>query len=170
MLGLEIEYLGFASITAEIGPDLRRLLINNSSKEIRVGDRLLIREESRIDATIFPTEPSSSMQGRIIGFLSGEAMASQLDTAVVDLGLRDNLAVGDVLVVQKEGPRLIDQVERQRMSFRDRMLAIFRGDRLQLPGEEVGTLLVYKTFEQLSYAVILSSLQPIEIANQVVSP
>lgn len=170
LLGIEIEYLGFATITEEADSNLRRMLVNNSSKEIRVGDRLLIREESRIDATIFPTEPVDNLQGQIIAFMGNESLASQLDTVVVDLGLEDNLAIGDILSIQKPGNRLVDEVERSRMSFRERFRTAFRRDSLQLPGEEIGTLLVYKTFDTLSYAVILSSIQPAELYQQVVRP
>ncbi len=169
-IGLEIEYLGFASISAVEGPDLRRMLINNSSEEILVGDRLLIREESRINTTIFPTEPATNMEGQIIAFMNAEAMASQLDTVVIDLGLRDNLAIGDILSIQQPGSRMLDEVARQRMTFRERMRATFRRERLQLPPKDIGTLLVYRTFEQVSYAVILSSIEPVELGNQVVSP
>ena len=51
---------------------MKKLLVNNGTKEIRVGDRLLIREESSIDATIFPTEPSADMSGQIVAFLGAE--------------------------------------------------------------------------------------------------
>lgn len=170
VLGVELEYLGFASITGIEASDVRRLLINNSSKEIRVGDRLLVREESTIGATIFPTEPVENLNGRIVAFLGNETMASQLDTIVIDLGITDNLAIGDVLAVSKEGSEMVDQVERDRMSFRERMRAIFRGDRLALPGNQTGTVLVYRTFEDMSYAVILNSIEPIELSDYVINP
>ncbi|NKB34686.1 MAG: LysM peptidoglycan-binding domain-containing protein [Pseudomonadales bacterium] len=169
-LGLEAEYLGFASITEDIDDDLRRLLINNSSKEIRVGDRLLIREEQRLDSTIYPSEPDQQVEGRIIAFLSGEAMASQLDTAVINLGTLDLLKAGDVLAVTDESTSMVDEVERSRLSFRERIRAIFRGERLEVPGADLGTLLVYKTFNSLSYAVILSSLEPLALNTRVASP
>jgi hypothetical protein len=38
-LGVEIEYLGLASIMENVAPDMKKLLINNGIKEIRVGDR-----------------------------------------------------------------------------------------------------------------------------------
>ncbi|MCG8413326.1 MAG: LysM peptidoglycan-binding domain-containing protein [Pseudomonadales bacterium] len=170
VLGVELEYMGFASITDIESPDVRRLLINNSYKEIRVGDRLLVREESTIGATIFPTEPVENLDGSIVAFLGNETMASQLDTIVIDLGLSDNLAVGDVLAISKVGSEMVDEIERERMSFRERMRAIFRGDRLALPGNETGTVLVYRTFEDMSYAVILNSLEPIELTDRVVNP
>ncbi|PCI74731.1 MAG: hypothetical protein COB20_14630 [SAR86 cluster bacterium] len=170
VLGVEIEYLGFASIIENIAPDMRKLLINNGTKEIQVGDRLLIREESRIDATIFPTEPSAGMSGEIVAFLGAETLASQLDTVVINLGSEDNLEVGNVLSIQKEGVRLTDEVERAKMPFRERIRTLFNQDRLTIPGNDVGTLLVYKTFDRLSYAVILTSTEPAELYNEVVSP
>jgi len=150
--------------------ELRRLLINNSAKEIRVGDRLLVREESTIGATIFPTEPALDIEGRIVAFLGNEQMVSQLDTVVINLGAGDNLAIGDVLVISKEDSMMVDGTERDRMSFRQRMRALFSRDRLQLPGDEIGTLLVYRTFDSMSYAVVLSSLEPIESNSRVLSP
>jgi len=170
VLGIEIEYLGFASITETVSSDMRRLLINNSSKEIRVGDRLLIREASAIDATIYPTEPAEGMSGQIIAFLGEEALASQLDTVVVDLGLEDGLKVGDILAIEKESTYMTDENERAKMSFRERMFSIFNRDSLEIPGDGIGTLLVYKTFDRLSYAVILAGTEPAELYNRVVSP
>lgn len=170
VLGIEIEYLGFASITETVSSDMRRLLINNSSKEIRVGDRLLIREESAIDSTIYPTEPAAGMTGQIIAFLGEEALASQLDTVVVDLGTEDGLKVGDILAIEKESTYMTDENERAKMSFRERMFSIFNRDSLEIPGDGIGTLLVYKTFDRLSYAVILAGTEPAELYNRVVSP
>ena len=99
VLGIEVEYLGFASIIEIIAPDMRKLIINNGTKEIRVGDRLLIREVSSIDATTFPTEPSADMSGQIVAFLGAESLASQLDTVVINLGNEDNLVNGDILSI-----------------------------------------------------------------------
>jgi len=170
LVGIEVEYLGFATISRNEDDGVRRLLINNSSKEIRQGDRLLTREVQRIGATIFPTEPESEVEGRIISMLNTEAMASQLDTVVVDLGETDQLAVGDVLAVRHEDSRVVDDVERERMGFRQRIQAIFSRQRLNLPGNDIGTLLVYKVFDQFSYAVVLSSLEPIQLNSRVTNP
>jgi len=168
-LGTEVEYLGFASITENVAPDMRKLLINNGTKEIRVGDRLLTREVSTIDATIFPTEPTAEMSGQIIAFMGEENLASQLDTVVINLGLADDLAIGDILSIKNEGSSMTDEAERSKMSFRERMRSLFNQDNLVIPGNDIGTLLVYKTFDQLSYAVILTGTEPAELYDQVVS-
>ncbi len=170
LIGLELEYLGFATISAVESGDMRRLVINSGAKEIRVGDRLLIRQESRLDATIFPTNPSQYLEGQIIAFMSGENMGSQLDTVVVNLGTQDNLEIGDVLSIQREGEQVVDEIERGRMSVGQRFQSLFRGADLQLPSSSIGLILVYRTFEQLSYAVILSAEEPIQLNNLVSSP
>lgn len=170
VLGVELEYLGFASITESPQPDLRKLLINNSTKEIRVGDRLLIREESSIDATIYPTEPAAGMTGQIVAFLGEETLASQLDTVVLDLGAQDNLQIGDILSIRKESTRMVDERERAKLSFRQRARTVFDQENLVVPGADIGTLLVYKIFDRLSYAVILTSTEPAELLDEVVSP
>jgi hypothetical protein len=65
---------------------------------------------------------------------------------------------------------MTDEVERVKMPFRERMRITFNQDRLTIPGNDVGTLLVYKNFDRLSYAVILTSTEPVELFNDVVSP
>jgi len=170
LLGVELEYLGFASIVEVESADIRRVLINNSAKEVRVGDRLLVREEAEIGATIFPTEPVREIEGRIIALVSSERLASQLDSVLINLGSRDSVEVGDVFAVSKEDAITVDEIERDRMSFRDRMRAIMNRESLTLPGGELGTLLVYRTFETMSYAVLLSSLEPISVNARVISP
>lgn len=172
LLGLEVEYLGFATIVSSHEDNVRRLLINNSSKEIRVSDRLLVREQTSLGATIFPTEPSHPVEARIISVLNGEAMGSQLDTVVINIGSEEDLEIGHVLAVRTEDSNVVDVVERSRMTFQERMRNIFSNNqaRVALPGDDIGTLLVYKVFAGFSYAVILSSPRPIELNFRVTNP
>jgi hypothetical protein len=170
ILGVEFEYLGFASIVESQLSDLKKLLINNSGKEIRVGDRLLIRKQTRLGSTIFPENPSSEVSGMIIDLVDTDTKSSQLDTVVINLGERDGIEVGNILSIGQPGDRIVDEVERGRMSFGERFKTFFNQDQLQLPHKEIGVLLVYKTFYALSYGVILSSTEPAEIANMVISP
>ena len=65
---------------------------------------------------------------------------------------------------------MTDEVERAKMPFRERMRALFNQDRLTIPGNDIGTLLVYKAFDRLSYDVILCNTEPAELFNEVASP
>lgn len=169
-LGIELATLGFATII-ETGEDgVRKLLINSSNTEIQVGDHLLVREETRLDPTIYPTEPAQQVSGSIIALTNGERLASLLDSVVINLGSRDGLANGNILSIQQAGDRIPDAEGRSRKSLTDRMKDYFTRDRVQLPNKEIGTLLVYRTFEKLSYAVILTITEPTGMDDIVTNP
>ena len=65
---------------------------------------------------------------------------------------------------------MTDEVERAKMPFRERMRAMFNQDRLSISANDIGTLLVYKASDRLSYDVILCNTEPAESFNEVVSP
>ena len=44
------------------------------------------------------------------------------------------------------------------------------GDKVHLPDERAGTLLVFKTYENLSYGLIISTTVPVRIADRVRTP
>ena len=73
---MAIGLAGFASIVENIASDMKKLLVSNGIKEIRVGDCLLVREEYSINATIYPTKLSSDMSGHIMAFPSEASFAS----------------------------------------------------------------------------------------------
>jgi hypothetical protein len=106
-----------------------------------------------------------------LGFASiVEVESANIQRVLINLGSRDSVEFGDVFAVSKEDAITVDEIERDRMSFRDRMRAIMNRESLTLPGGELGTLLVYRTFETMSYAVLLSSLEPISVNARVISP
>lgn len=170
LMGLEVEYLGFATIAATETENMRRVVINNSSREIKAGDRLLVRQESRLGDTLFPEEPSRLVKGNVISFLGNEALASLLDTVIINLGTDDDLEVGNILSINRLGETMVDTVAENQKTTRERFRSLFREETVDLPKQQLGTLLIYKTFDKLSYAVIISANEPIEIGYEVASP
>ena len=61
----------------------------------------------------------------------------------------DYIIIGSILSIKKEGTLMTDEVERAKMPFRERMRTLFNQDRLIIPGNDVGTLRIYKTFDRL---------------------
>jgi len=43
-------------------------------------------------------------------------------------------------------------------------------ERVQLPGERIGNVMVFKTFDQLSYAYVLESELPIKVGANIQAP
>jgi hypothetical protein len=169
-LSVELVTVGSATIVGEESRDIKRLLVNSSKEEIKAGDHLLLREELPLDSVIYPTEPDRQIQGRVISMTNTERMASQLDSVLIDVGSRDGLASGHVLSIKQTGDQIVDETDRERKSLVRRLFSIAADEKVEMPRHEVGTLLVYRVFDNLSYGVILSSNEPARIGDMVVNP
>jgi len=169
-LDIEMETVGYATVVSNEVDDIKRLLVSGSKREIKIGDRLLVREESLMDPTIFPSEPVNDIQGKIMAMTNTERMASQLDTVLLDVGQREGLVLGDILSINQPGPLIVDDTERKQKGFAARFAAIATNEKVQLPNKEIGTLLVYRVFDRMSYGLILSSTEPTKIGDKVLNP
>ena len=167
---VELATVGTATVVASESENVKRLQINASAFEIKVGDQLLVAEEVRFDSIIYPTEPDREVSGRVIAMTNTERMASQLDSVLIDLGNRDGLSVGDVLTVKQSGEQVVDDTDRERKSFLGRIFSTASNETVEMPRQEVGTLLVYRVFDNLSYGVILTSSEPARLGDMVVNP
>ena len=167
---VELATVGTATIVGEESENVKRLQINASAFEIKAGDHLLVGQETRFDAIIYPTEPAGEVSGRVIGMTNTERMASQLDSVLVDVGTRDGLEIGNVLTLKQTGEQVVDDTGRERKSFFGRIFATASNQTLEMPRQEVGTLLVYRVYDNLSYGVILTSSEPTRLGDMVVSP
>ncbi|PCH62918.1 MAG: hypothetical protein COC19_02160 [SAR86 cluster bacterium] len=170
VLGLQMEYIGKAQLLNWQSDNVSKMRIIQSRREIKVGDRLLTVKSDELPELIIPTEPASKLVGEILSFDGRQSMASSLDTVVIELGEKQGLHRGDILSISRGGASLVDRIGLEELDFRARMAAIFNGQRLQLPGQEIGTVLVYRIFEEVSYGLILSLTEPAKLDYRLVSP
>lgn len=155
VLGQEAIHLGAINILADEGDGLKRAMILSSDEELKAGDRLLPRESNPIDPSFFPTSPAEAVEGQIIGLLGKESQAAQFDTVVLNRGARDGLRVGDVLTIERTATPVRDPVTRKSVA---------------LPASEIGIVMTYRTFEKMSYGVILSLTQPAAVGDVLSAP
>jgi hypothetical protein len=155
LLGQEAIKLGELTVISDEGDGLRRALIVQSDEELKAGDRLLEREDERLELNYFPRTPELALEGSIVGLLNNESQAAQYESVVINLGISDDLDEGNVLSIMRRG-NVVDDV--------------VAGTSVSLPATEIGLLLVYKTFERMSYAVILSLTEPSAAGDFVRTP
>lgn len=155
LLGQEATKLGELTVISDEGGGLRRALIVQSDEELKAGDRLLQREADRLELNYFPRSPDVALDGSIIGLLNNESQAAQYESVVIDLGKSHGLDEGDLLSILRKGNVVEDVVARTSVT---------------LPATEIGLLLVYKTFERMSYGVILTLTEPSAAGDFVRTP
>lgn len=155
-LGIEATDLGAATLTLEGDP--ARLNVTRSRREILKGDRLLETPEQAFDANFFPKAPDDDVEGKIIAVLDGVSQIGQYSIVVLNLGERENMQVGDVLEVFRTGRVVKDPYAEK------------RGEMVQLPEEKAGELIVFRTFEKLSFGLIMEAELALLVGDKVASP
>ncbi|MCY1354458.1 spore coat assembly protein SafA [compost metagenome] len=153
-LGINADDIGSGNVVAEEG-DITTLELNRSTQEVRLGDRLFPTEERAINSTFMPSEPSGEVQGVILDVPRGVTQIGQFDVVTINKGQRDGLAEGNVLAVYKTGETVRDRVT---------------GEAVKIPDERAGLLMVFRTYDKLSYGLILGATRQLAVLDKVRNP
>jgi len=171
ILGYEAQYLGQAELergetlreTATTGHAARpeivpaTLSITRAREEIRIGDRLL-REPARELPAFVPHAPDALEDGQIVS-IYGNAVrfAGQNQVVTINRGLRDGVERGHVLALLRDSGTLSDSTDADRPVLR-------------LPGERNGLMIVFRTFERVSYALVLQISDGVKVGDRFTRP
>jgi len=159
-LGFEAVFLGTAQVTR--GGEPATVQIVNSKKEISAGDRLIPAPPPTIPQYV-PHAPSSAVSGRIMGLYDALATSVGGRDSIISInrGTRHGLEVGHVLAVYRN---VVVYDQRDYLKSRDRSPAI------QLPPERYGLAFVFRTFDSVSYALVMESSRPVQGGDIVQNP
>lgn len=136
------------------GGDPATVALTDSNQEVLRGDRL-IPDSVDIPLNFFPRAPSSAIDGRIISVVGGVTQIGQYQVVVMNRGSADGLAVGDVLSVFQTGEVIKDPV---------------KGGTVRLPDEQAGTVMVFKTYDRISYGLVMEATLAIHVLDTVRNP
>ncbi len=156
VLGYEALYVGTGPVQSYGDPATLKLL--STSREVRVGDRLRPADRSEVMNHFQPHAVPSGTEGHIISVIDGVSEIGQFNVVALDLGERDGMEVGHVMRVFQRGDVIRDTVSGK------------SGDKVKLPDEDAGIVMVFKTFEKVSYGLIMSATRAIHINDFVRSP
>ncbi len=154
VLGIRAQDIGSAQLKAVEG-DISTHASTRSVQEIRAGDRLLPHEERKLDTSFFPRAPKSEINGTIMAVEGGVSQVGHLDVVAVNRGERDGLEIGSVLAIYKAGEKVRDRVV---------------GDNIVLPAERAGLLMVFRTYEKMSFGLVLNANRPLAVKDMVRNP
>jgi nucleoid-associated protein YgaU len=149
LLGINADHIGTARFV--MAGDLTTLAVQQVTQEVRPGDRLL-RTQPPVDAGSLEQRKSAPfVDGHIIDIPKGVTQIGVLDAVTLNKGRRDGLLEGQLLTVIKAGATVRD---------------VLSGAPTQLPDERAGTLLVFRTFEKLSYGLVLSASRSLAVMDR----
>jgi hypothetical protein len=164
--GRKLGYLAIYTGTAQLTRpgEVAKVRLTDSARETLQGD-VLISEEMSATNDFAPHGPSQAVDGRIIAVVDNVLLAGQYEVVALNRGSADGLDRGTVLTVDMAGEEISDHCAKI-----DGESTCWLPHRVQLPAESTGTLLVFKTYERMSYALIFNDTVPINIGDRVRNP
>src|SRR5690606_1561714 len=157
VIGYEGIYVGQGRVRRTGDPSTLRL--SETTREALVGDYLL-EEEGIAPIDFIPRSPEEQIEGRIISVVDGVSLIGQYQVVVINRGARHGIEPGHVLRVFQTGEVIRDTVGR-RGAF---------GEKVRLPDEPAGIMMAFRTFDRISYALIMEATSEIRVLDTVRNP
>jgi hypothetical protein len=155
VLGYQGIYVGQGRLDRTGDPGTLRML--DTEREAVVGNYLM-DEEDVTPLNFVPRSPDTEIEGQIMSVLSGVSLIGQYQVVVINRGSEAGLEPGHVLRVFQAGQTIRDT---QRGAF---------GQKVRLPDEPAGTMMVFRTAERLSYALVMEVTTPLALLDIVRTP
>jgi nucleoid-associated protein YgaU len=153
-IAYEAYFLGSARVVKH--GEVSTLAVIDSRAEIGVEDRLVpIEHEALI--TYAPHGPRRAVEGWLISVYGGIGDVGAQSIVALDRGARDGLDIGTVLAISRAGK-----------TVRDRTTS--RSEFVKLPDERVGQMFVFRVFDRLAYALVMTASGPIKVGDRFSLP
>lgn len=171
VLGFEAGYLGKAVLarsegtqestgkdgTTQVDIVPATIDIIDVKEEMRVGDRLLPDPPRQLQSYV-PHAPQAPVDARIVSIYGSAVVnAAQNQVVIINKGTQDGMENGHVLAILNAGARLVDKTDEQRPTIR-------------LPDERNGLLMVFRTFDKLSYGLVLDITSGVKVGDRLINP
>ena len=172
ILGYEAQYLGKAElIRGEMFEDIPNgkggyvaeyvpatVTLSGTKEEIRAGDRLL-PAPARVFTSFTPRAPQLEVEARVVSIYGSfsAAFAAQNQVVAINKGSLDGVEPGHVLTLMTKGDRIKDSTGGYKTT-------------IKLPSEVNGTAMVFRTFDRVSYALLLEIREGVRVGDRLVNP
>jgi LysM repeat protein len=161
-VGYMTVYAGGALMSRPGDPATAR--VTESEREIRIGDVLLPNTPADT-AAIVPHVPTQDVEARVVAVADGVGLVGNYQVVALDAGTAQGIEVGHVLRAWSAAQKANDRCKRV-----DGQYSCNRWGQVRLPAESAGTLLVFKSLEQVSYALVVALDVPIRMRDRVSKP
>lgn len=155
------EAIHVADATVQRPGDPTTLLLLTSTQEVKAGDRLFPVTDDQVVTNFMPRAPDWNVNGQIIAVVDGVTQIGEQDIVVLDIGSEDGIKEGLVLGIFQSGNKVEDLWSEQ-----DRLQKVI----VELPELRAGTVMVFRPFERVSYALVMQATRAMHLLDTVKNP
>jgi len=143
-----------------------KIRLHESTIEAFPGDRLF-PETFEINADFSPHAPRDEVKGRIFD-VAGVDSVGQYQVVAINRGSENGIEAGQVMAIYQRGDVIKDSFGDGRTA--DHMNPASGGQKVKLPNEHIGTVLIFKAYKHMSYALIMESTSPVHLGDLIRNP
>lgn len=162
-LGTEMMLHSLGEVT-QIQGEVAVVVLRDDSREVRVGDRVLPVEAQPYDAKYFPHAPAAiAANPHVLAVADNLIFSGPRQVVALSVGSADGVKNGTVFSIWNDGVLRPDDVAHKNEIAQ-------KQDRVQMPDDFVGRLMVFRTFDKVSYALVMESIRPTRVGNHLKHP
>ncbi|MFL0349079.1 LysM peptidoglycan-binding domain-containing protein [Stenotrophomonas lactitubi] len=176
ILGYELAQVGTGTITQVAGgkTEASTLALDNASggREVRAGDRLVPVEATPYDLQFFPHVPAAGVEGvdvRVLAVTDMFSTGGPRDVIAISAGRAQGVDNGTVFSLWRHGSHVAHRMKFPGSSRMDDSTSTGAG-RVSLPDEYAAHAMVFRTFDNVSYALVMQGVKPVRVGYSALHP
>jgi len=149
--------------------------VSTAKREIRSGYYVVPVHDGQMLPSVFSMKAvNKSFRGAIVKASSNGREFGKLEVVMINRGLDDKVAVGDIMAIKRLSPSVVDTnsgpIYTNDAPRWDRMLSSSNGSDYKMPEEFLGELMIFKVYQEASMALILRTEKPARLQDIVTAP
>lgn len=170
-LGYRAIYEGEAKIMQRGDPTEMRII--KSEREVKQGDRLVPMINEPFDHDITPSIPALPIDAVVINLPDAITQIGSYQVVIINAGKDNGLTPGDLLRISKPGRIVGDKYSQAPAEHkRNKVIAALdpQSPMVKLPDFPIGTAMVFRTYDRVSYALVVKAKRPIHVGDLAQTP
>ncbi len=176
MLGYELAQLNVGTVVklADGQSEVTTLALQGrvDGREVRAGDRLVPVEANPYDLQFFPHAPAAQTEGldmRVLAVTDMYLSGGPRDVIAISAGSANGIDNGTVVSLWRQGRHVAHRMQYPNSSRMDDSLTSGAG-RVSLPDEYAAHAMVFRTFDKVSYALVMQGVKPVLVGYSAKQP
>jgi len=176
VLGYELAQVATGTITHVAGGKVEASTLvldkNEGGREVRAGDRLVPIEARPYDLQFVPHVPAAGVEGvdvRVLAVTDMFTAGGPRDVIAISAGRTQGVDNGTVFSLWCPGRHVAHRMKYPDSSRTDDSLSTGAG-RVSLPDEYAAHAMVFRTFDNVSYALVMQGVKPVRVGYNALHP
>ncbi len=167
LLGYEVLEIGSAQLITD--GDAATMLLTKVDREVRAGDLVMPLAGIPFDLTFHPRVPDRIPDNmRVVAVADAIRNAGPGQVVALTRGARDGVETGQMYALYRPTRVVRDEIRYPKEDIK----TLFRPSKTKvtLPEEFRGHVMVFRTFDRISYALVMDGIKPVELGDVLRAP